>query len=165
MLANFKWPEPKEQVDDKVIRDVIEYKCHIIGIPQDEQGPGYSFSIGLYLHFNHPEIVIFGLDHEIAAAAINEICVLVEKGHRFQNKETTNELFNDIGAMLIDVNPKFYKEYFGTALWFYRSIGDKFPVLQIVWPDKLGRFPWDSSFDEKSKHLQPILAENFNAKL
>ncbi|HEX3890673.1 MAG TPA: DUF4262 domain-containing protein, partial [Verrucomicrobiae bacterium] len=113
MLANFKWPEPKKQIDDKIIRDVIEYKCHIIGIPEDNEGPKYSFSIGLYLHFNHPEIVIFGLDHKIAADSINGICAMVEKGHRFKPKEITNEIFGNVSATFIDVHPKFYKEFFG----------------------------------------------------
>ena len=159
MLENFKWPEPKEQVDHRLIRDVIEYKCHIIGIPEDDEGPSYSFSIGLYLHFNHPEIVIFGLNHEVAGTVINEICRVVEKGRRFQNQEITNELFVNSSATTIDVHPKFYKDFFGTALWFYRSIGDKFPFMQVVWPDKQGCFPWNSDSDKKSRDLQPILTD------
>lgn len=157
MLPNFKWPEPKEQVDYKLIGDVIEHKCHIIGIPQDEQGAGYAFSVGLYLHFNHPEIVIFGLNHNDAGAVINQICTLVEKGRRFKHEEVSNELFEGVSAKLIDVAPKFYKEFFGAALWFYRSIGDGFPFMQVVWPNKNGIFPCDPICDAASKKRQPIL--------
>jgi hypothetical protein len=73
MLANFKWPEPDDETEWKVVRDVIEHKCHLIAIPPDEHGPGYVFSIGLYLHFAHPEFVLFGPDYPIAGTAINEI--------------------------------------------------------------------------------------------
>jgi hypothetical protein len=48
-------------------------------------------------------------------------------------------------------------DYLGTSLWFYRSVGRFFPVLQIVWPDKQCRFPWESGFDEKARELQPVL--------
>jgi hypothetical protein len=169
MLPNFKWPEPKEQVDHKIIRDIIEHKCHIIGIPQDEQGPAYAFSVGLYLHFNHPEIVIFGLDYNVAGDVINQICSLVKKGRRFKHEETTHELFVGINAKLIDVAPKFYKEFFGTALWFYRSIGNEFQFMQVVWPDKNGHFPWDLNSDEKFRasktRLKLFYCSNSNAKL
>jgi hypothetical protein len=31
--------------------------------------------------------------------------------------------------------------HLGYALWFYCGMG--FPVLQVVWPDRSGHFPWD----------------------
>lgn len=158
MLANFKWPTPTDDSDHKLIRDVIEYKCHLVMIPRDEQGPGYVFSVGLYLHFAHPEIVIFGLDHTVAGTAINDICSLVQKGRRFQNRDILDEILSNVSVMAIDVHPNFYREYLGTALWFYRSVGPAFPVLQIVWPDKKGHFPWDPEVDYKAKDLQPVLA-------
>jgi hypothetical protein len=34
-----------------------------------------------------------------------------------------------------------YHDFFGYALWFYG--GNEFDALQIVWPDKSHRFPWD----------------------
>jgi len=69
-----------------------------------------------------------------------------------------DEVFENLSVMLVDVHPKFYREFLGTALWFYRSIGRDFPVLQIVWPDKRGRFPWDADFDERTRDRQPVLA-------
>jgi hypothetical protein len=158
MLANFKWPKPDEESDHKLIRDVIEHKCHLIVIPPDEHGPGYVFSIGLYLHFEHPEFVLFGLDYQTAGTAINEISALVQQGRRFQHKDVLDEIFQNVSVMLVEVDPKFYRDVLGTALWFYRSVGRDFPVLQIVWPDKRGRFPWDADFDQRAREKQPILA-------
>jgi len=158
MLANFKWPEPDDETDWKVVRDVIEHKCHLVAIPTDEHGPGYVFSIGLYLHFQHPEFLLIGLDYQVAGTAINDMSALIQQGRRFRHRDIVNEIFENVSVMLVDVHPKFYREFLGTALWFYRSVGYEFPVLQIVWPDKRGRFPWDSDFDERARERQPVLA-------
>lgn len=158
MLKNFKWPEPEDDSEGKVVRDVIEHKSHLIVIPSDDYGPGYVFSIGLYLNFRHPELLLFGLDYKVASSAINDISRLVEQGRRFLHRDVLDEVFENISVMLVDVHSKFYREFLGTALWFYRSVGSDFPVLQIVWPDKRGRFPWNSDFDERARELQPVLA-------
>ncbi|WP_136967893.1 DUF4262 domain-containing protein [Polyangium sorediatum] len=34
-----------------------------------------------------------------------------------------------------------YRAHLGYAFWFYHGV--EFPVLQVVWPDGAGRFPWD----------------------
>jgi len=160
MLPSFIWPEPTDDSDRKLIHDIIEYKCHLVAIPPDKQGPGYVFSIGLYLHFRHPELVLFGLDHQVAGTAVNDIRALVEQGRCSQNMDILDEIFTNVSVMTIDVDPRFYRAYLGTALWFYRSVGSDFPVLQIVWPDKKGHFPWNSEVDEKAKKRQPILANS-----
>ena len=89
MLENFKWPKPEDVSEQKICADVVKYHCHIITIPEDSEGPTYSFSIGLFLNFHHPEIVIFGLSQKTASVVINEIRTKVENGEKFQAGETT----------------------------------------------------------------------------
>jgi hypothetical protein len=43
--------------------------------------------------------------------------------------------------MFVEVDPAYYKEYVGYALWMYER--PDFPMLQCVWPLKSGHFPWD----------------------
>jgi len=45
----------------------------------------------------------------------------------------------------------------GESRWFYG--GDDFPCLQIVWPDRAGRFPWEADFDAQFEGNQPDLTE------
>jgi len=48
-----------------------------------------------------------------------------------------------------------YDEHLGYAIWFYN--GRQFPVLQLVWPDKTGRFPGEEGVAESLATLQPLL--------
>ncbi|EEF58553.1 DUF4262 domain-containing protein [Pedosphaera parvula] len=157
MLPNFKWPKPEDARDDKLIRDIINHKCQIISIPEDKHGPAYSFSVGLYLHFMHPEIVIFSLQPKTAAITINNICRLIQQGRRFQHGDTVHDLFDTVDVAMIDVDRRCYGYFLGTALWFYRSINEEFPTLQLVWPDKHGNLPWDETVNPQVKQMQPLL--------
>src|ERR1051326_978968 len=153
----FKWPEPQDDSDRKLLDDVIEHKCHIIGIPEGPHGPSYSFSVGLFLHFEHPEIIIFGLPYTVAATAINDIRTFIEQGRFFKAGDISEQIFAGYPGAFIDVSRAFYPYYLGTAIWFYRSINNGFPVMQIVWPDKNGKFTWQEGYDVHYNARQPLL--------
>ena len=159
MIQNFTWPKSEDELDDKLIRDVIDHKCHIVSIPEGAHGPKYSFSIGLFVHFEHPELVIFGIDHNIAATAINDACTLIERGHRFKHGDSSDEIFEGVNVMFMEVQPSFYSYYLGTAIWFYKSRSSSFPVLQVVWPDTDHKFPWEKGCDPRCRKVQPVLQE------
>ena len=156
-LPNFTWPKPEDDSEQKICADVVRHSCHIVTIPEDSEGPKYSFSIGLYLNFQHPEIVIFGLSQQVAATTINEICAKVESGARFQAEQETDEFFTQAKVSFVAVDPKNYREFLGCARWFYRSLDNNFPVLQAVWTDKLGKFPWETGHVQQAAKLQPLL--------
>jgi hypothetical protein len=54
-----------------------------------------------------------------------------------------------------------FKDYLGGSRWFYG--GDKFQCLQMVWPDRKGKFPWQARFSRKLLKEQPdITAANWS---
>jgi hypothetical protein len=57
----------------------------------------------------------------------------------------------------VTVDPKTYWEFLGSVQWFYRCLDGKFPVLQAVWTDKLGKFPWEEGHDQHAAKIQPLL--------
>ncbi len=57
--------------------------------------------------------------------------------------------------MFVDVPKHHYSEFLGAAQWFYES--DDFTVLQMIYPDRLHRFPWDEQANKKFLEQQPIL--------
>jgi len=83
MIPGFTWRVPEDECDSKMLDDVRKFGWHVVGILGDDEGPPYSFSVGLYLTFGHPEIVVMGMDHEAAQQTINRIGALIQSGNLF----------------------------------------------------------------------------------
>ena len=155
MLDNFKWPEIQHEADKVVISNVREHGCHIVGIPDGD--PEFAFSIGLYLNYGHPEVIIIGLDGNDAADIINDIRDRAAKGHKFSDRDVCDDLIVDYKVCFVDVPLEAYRNYLGTAIWFYKKMPRPFPCLQMVWQDREGRFPWDAEAGEDFKDYQAVL--------
>ncbi|MBV8922498.1 DUF4262 domain-containing protein [Bradyrhizobium sp.] len=139
MLDEFEWPRPDNDADERIVGNVRKHGCHIVGIMPDEERPGYAFSIGLFVNYGHPEIVIFGLDRRDAGNVINDIRDRVSRGQRYAAGDVGDQLLVGHKACFADVPPR------------------PFPCLQLVWPDRAGRFPWQAEFDPALRKYQPLL--------
>jgi hypothetical protein len=60
--------------------------------------------------------------------------------------------------MFRPVQQRWYKPFLGYGLWFYG--GSSFPALQLIWPDKSQRFPWQPGFNPQWAFAQPLLFES-----
>jgi hypothetical protein len=158
MLDKFEWPNPEHEADDRIIRNVRTHGCHIAGIIGDEKGPPYAFSIGLFLNYGHPEIVIFGLTRSDSADFINDIRDRAAKGRLYAAGDVSDDLVPGYRCCFVDVPLERYGAYLGTAIWFYAKSPRPFPCLQLVWPDTEGRFPWQTACDADVKRDQPLLS-------
>lgn len=47
-------------------------------------------------------------------------------------------------------------DYFNVAKTFYGQAD--FKAVQLFWPDRSGKFPWEEGFDESFRRIQPDLA-------
>jgi hypothetical protein len=156
MQEQFEWPEPEQEADKVVLRNVRNRGCHIVGIPG--ANPPFAFSIGLFLNFGHPELVIFGQSSENAQAIINLIRDRAASGHKFADGDISDDLLeNDYKLGFWQVPFAAYPEYLGTAIWFYCKSRLAFPCLQIIWQDVDRRFPWEAECSSAVKEQQPLL--------
>ena len=92
MLNKFEWPKAEEEVAEIIIRNVRKHGCHIVGIPTDEQGPGYAFSIGLFVNYGHAELIVFGLERDDLANVINSVRDLIVAGRKFAAGDVCDDL-------------------------------------------------------------------------
>ena len=157
MLLDFQMPVAVDEHDRKLLSDVMSYGWHVPYILEDESGPGYAFSVGLYLKFGHPEILVMGLPQPVAHKFINLVAGHVASGRVFRPRESTEDLAQGFACSFIPILVDHYQEYLGYDLWFYRSLKQPFPALQLVWPDKQGRLPWESGYDETFYRAQRLL--------
>jgi hypothetical protein len=144
-----------DEGDKKVLSDIKQYGLHIVHILEDEQGPGFSFSIGLYKNYNHPEIILIGLKQELSHSIINNIAQEVKDGKKYQSLNFYSDLIEGFDCYFIEVDKLHYKNYMGYANWYYN--GNKFPALQCIYPTTKGVYPWQNEWPESIKNLQPIL--------
>ena len=157
MFDDFKWPEPEEEADEILIRNVRERGCHILGVGGEKGSPPFAFSIGLALNYAQAEIIIFGLAPSKAAKIINIVRDEATSGKKYVDGDVSSDILVSGKVCFIEVPLDLYGEYLGTAIWFYRKSPRPFPCLQLVWPERDGRFPWETGFDAALKIDQPVL--------
>jgi hypothetical protein len=154
-MVRTSWQDDDER---RVIEDVRQYGWHIVGVEEDQEGPAFAYSIGIYHTLKQPEIIVFGLsDIKLMWQIINGIGDDMRKGKTFEDWKEYDEILEGYSCMFRQVDQGFYREYVGYANRFYRP--DEFPVLQCVWPDGLGRYPWHPEFPAALHARQPVLAQ------
>lgn len=147
----------EDQQERLTIQDSIdEFGCQIMQVAGDNYLPSFAYTIGLHQQHNHPEIICFGLSEEVMEALLNNAKERIEDGIILEaNKKYKDFLSNGVEVYFLPVDKAYLKDYMGYAEWFYGE--EEFDVLQLVWPDKKGKFPWQSSFDKKLDFIQPLL--------
>jgi len=153
--------------DAEFLRVIDEYGWHVMSVAprvgSKEKQQWFSYSTGLFASFQHPEIILCGLDRDDAAGIINDIGGAVKSGRKFSlETDYTDILANNIKCRFRLVDPSQYGEYVCFSQWFYET--DDFPVWQCFWPDKNGRYPWDEACDSSVVELQPLLYQPFRSK-
>lgn len=141
--------------EKKVLQDVLEEGVHIVHVPRSDDGPAFSATIGLWFHFEQPEVMVFGMPEEVAEDLLNEVADAADEGKRFKHGEEHKKLLIGYTVRFLDVPNEKVGGYLGTAQWAYD--GKEFPVLQLVWPDKQQRWPWQEGVRDGFRNSQPIL--------
>jgi hypothetical protein len=143
--------------DKSVLQRREEHGWFVNMVQADSDLPAFAYSFGLFEEFKHPESIIFGLDSAVMHNIINDAGDEIRKGTRHTDTTMTGDLLEGYDCAFRRVNPLQYRETCAWTVWFYESI--EFPALQLFWPDKGGRFPWDEGFTEALRHFQPDLSK------
>jgi len=164
MHHEFEWPKPENKGEEDNLRHVREYGCSIINVAGgNEKELPFSYSVGLFANYNHPELILFGMRGEQAGAIINEVRYHVADGRKFADGEISDEILsNDYKVCFLQVPLMAYPSYLGRALRFYDKCAVVFPCLQIVWQDADRHFPWDAGCDPGVIVDQPVLKKTLS---
>jgi hypothetical protein len=140
----------------RIQENIDAYGWHVVIVPEDDEGPGFAYSIGLYRSLGHPEVIIFGLEVDTLHRAVNNVGAEVCQGRRFGEGDTSVEIFEGCPVAFRAVSAEHYEEYLGQAVRYYG--GKEFPALQCFWPDREGRFPWQVGYSYGPEEPQPQLS-------
>jgi hypothetical protein len=110
-------PVPTDNQDRKLLDDIRRHGWHIVGIESDDEGPGFAYSVGLYRSFDHPEILVIGLDTAVMFGIVNGIGEIVRAGSRFEHLDEDGDVLDGFNVAVRRVESRHYKEYVGYAIW------------------------------------------------
>ena len=147
-----------DERDQKALKDIEEYGCHVLNVMEGDGEPSFTYSIGINKKQNKPDVVILGLKSELAHSMANNYKNRLLEGETFEEGKFYSDFLGDFDVCFVKVSKKFYDEYFGWGLWLHD--GNDFEVLQIVWPTTNGTWPWDEDKSDFYKWAQPILNES-----
>lgn len=119
--------------------------------------PDFAYSIGLFQSYEHPEIILVGLPEDIAHQIINDVGAAVRSGKRYNAGGTSDEFLERYEVTFRAVPEYQYGAYLGWGCRYYGEQG--FPVLQLVYPDRAGRWPWHEEASAAFRAAQPVLAD------
>jgi hypothetical protein len=130
----------------------------VAAILADETGCDWAYSIGLHHSFDHPELLVVGIDAPVAGAVIEVLADGVASGRRIAAGD----------AVLLDGGLEFRAQevdrlWCGLGDWFnlgrevMATWGERWPAsLQLVWADEHGRYP-EAPGDPSWSLRQPLL--------
>ena len=144
--------------EEKVLKDIEEYGCHILHIMEEGEYPRFSYSIGIQKSTCQPELIVTGLEQELAHWIINEYNNRIKAGEVFSPSEFYDGFVGDCDVTFKEVEEKHYHEHFGWARWLYK--GNNFKALQLIYPSTTGVWPWEKDAPTGSTWFIPRLYAN-----
>src|SRR5262245_53518228 len=108
-------PTPEDDHDRAVLEAVAEHGWAVIVIPEDEEGPGYAFSVGLFHTLGQPEVMVMGLRPETAHGLVNAVGESMRGGQRFEAGGRYEGLVRSLPLEFVAVGERYYEQYLGYA--------------------------------------------------
>lgn len=143
------------EADRLIIRNVNTVGWHVELVPPAGGHHGWASSVGFVQTFNHPEVVVFGLPDDVLRALIDAIGQYLRDGRTFRDGHEDASLAPPYRFVFRAVDVAWQPAALPVAAWFY---GDRpFTSVQLIWPDRAHRLPWEDGFDPDLLGHQPLL--------
>jgi len=143
--------------EQKILDNIAEFGWHCTHILAEAEYVEYSFTVGLFQSYGHPELIIFGLPSRVAHDVLSIAAEAAARGAPLDLSAPTDALLRDQPCCFVEVPASQYYESVGFARWYYQ--GNAFPLYQIVWPSRSGLFPWHPDASPEFKGAQPVLVD------
>ncbi|SRR5258708_32870119 len=147
----------KDDLERQVIHNIAEYCWHCVNVIEENGCSPWSYTIGLFETWEHPELIIIGRSRATSHAMLKTLADDIELNDPPNLTDSAGHLLLGMNCHFLEVNPRYYSDYVGFALWFYRK--RKFPLYQIIWPDRDSIYPWDQNASKAFKEWQPVLGD------
>jgi len=144
-LPNFKIPHAEK------IEWMIETRGWAV-----ELEPGSVYSIGFPEAFGFPDVVVLGMKPSGASGILELIADQLSAGVTIPIDTVVSGLFDgDLRSVLVVVEADALAGRFATARAWRGGVEPD--MVQLVWPDRNGWFPFESGVDPEVRAAQPLL--------
>jgi hypothetical protein len=147
----------RDEPERIVLHNIAEFGWHCVNIIEDDGHPPWSFTIGLYETYDCPEFIVIGRSRATSHEMLKTLADDIELNCPPDLTDPDGHPLLGIHCRFLEVNPRYYSDYVGFALWFYRK--RHFPLYQIVWTNNERLYPWDTGAPSPFKEWQPILGQ------
>jgi len=151
------FPLAKNAYEELVLRNIKDYGWHFTHVFGDDNGPSFSYSVGVLASYNHPEIILFGLPQEAAHGLVSLIASRAATGDPVDLSLPSDEIIPGFSCVFVKVSRANRQEYALSDCWLYQ--GSNFPMYQLVWASTEGLFPWHPDAPESFRWSQPVLGD------
>ncbi len=148
-----------DKVEKKIAADVKDHGWHVMKVfAPDGREPPFAYTIGLETSFDHPEVIVFGLndDLDFMHYVLNQIGDRVKKGERFEHGAEKKGILPGYVCPFARLPKSAYEAHVGRAIDFHAKRPKGFRVVQMIWPDPKKKLPWDPRVMPPVLRRQPI---------
>ncbi len=142
---------------DDIRATIATYGWMVMRIDEDDQGPGFAYTIGLEQSFAHPEVIVVGLRMDTAQTVLNNVGADIRGGAAYAAGLIYTDILDAYSVTFRRVPEYQYAAYLGAARRYYAERA--FRALQLIYPSRDGRWPWDTEAAEAFREAQPVLAD------
>jgi len=140
--------------DLNMVWHVAEHGWSVVAVAEELEVPGWVYSVGLWHTVRSPEVCMFGLRGRDMHAWVNAVGQQVRAGQPLAAGEQRLGVLDGFPVVARPVHPSWHDELLTLAVDFYRAT---VPAMQLIWPDRHGRFPWEPGAGERCRTHQPRL--------
>ena len=135
-----------DQEDARLAHVVREHRWAVQYVHAGEGSgePAFAYTVGLF-GLGHPELVVVGVDHELACGVLNEVAGMVLDGRDLVAGEVIRD---DDGTPVLAVEelPNPGEVLFAANRFYQRPDEFSVPAYQLTWALPGGVFPWDDGY-------------------
>lgn len=131
-----------------------------VGVFASETTPTFTYTVGLTHSYDHPEIILFGIDIKNAQAILVDVVDMIKRGKSIVEGRRYSKFVRKFDVIFREASPERIDGYLNAAIWYYG--GRDFRALQMFWPDQAGCFPWDPAYNQRFSSIQPVLFDVIN---
>jgi hypothetical protein len=148
--------------EQDIVDNVERAGCHITTVfDPDGVDPSFAYSVGFPQTVKQPDVIVFGLPHEIMSHMINAMLDQCRSVFRMADFKHVEGLLEGHHCVLRAVQSQFIvPDFFNSAMWFnLRQTGEEMTnAFQLVWPGAIdGLFPWEPGSSQEVREYQPAL--------